>query len=115
MGRMTTIQVDASDAVEDRPGLDIRTYGPRSTGSERREQVDQIPHRRTPSMPNANSVTRWVAGLHSPDLGVRDEAARRIWQRFAGELHGLVRHRLNARVRVREDEHDIVQSTFASY
>jgi RNA polymerase sigma factor (sigma-70 family) len=66
-------------------------------------------------MPNANSVTRWIAGLQSADLRVRNEAARRIWQRFAGELHGLVRHRLNARVQMREDEDDIVQSTFASY
>jgi RNA polymerase sigma factor (sigma-70 family) len=66
-------------------------------------------------MPTANSVSRWVAGLESPDLRVRDEAARRIWRRFARELHRVVRRRLNARVRIREDEDDIVQSTFAAY
>jgi RNA polymerase sigma factor (sigma-70 family) len=66
-------------------------------------------------MPDPNSLTRWVAALQSPDLPVRDEAARRIWQEFAGELHALVRRRLNAQILAREDEHDVVQCIFESF
>lgn len=61
------------------------------------------------------SVTRAVAELRAPDQRVRDEAARRIWERFAQRLSALVRHRLNAKIRVREDEDDIVQRMFHSF
>jgi DNA-directed RNA polymerase specialized sigma24 family protein len=66
-------------------------------------------------MPDPNSLTRWVAALQSPDLPVRNEAARRIWQNFAGQLHALVRRRLNKRLLLREDEHDIVQTIFEGF
>jgi RNA polymerase sigma-70 factor (ECF subfamily) len=56
-----------------------------------------------------------VADLQAADPRVRDEAARRIWQRFAPRLCTLARRRLNARIRVREDENDIVQSMFRSF
>jgi RNA polymerase sigma factor (sigma-70 family) len=66
-------------------------------------------------MPDPNSLTRWVAALQSPDLPARNEAARRIWQKFAGQLHALVRGRLNRRILIRENEHDIVQSIFEGF
>jgi DNA-directed RNA polymerase specialized sigma24 family protein len=62
----------------------------------------------------AGSVTRDAAALHSPDSLVREQAARRIWERFEPELVGLVRRRLNPKIRLRADEEDIVQSMFRS-
>src|SRR5437868_6326839 len=61
------------------------------------------------------SVTGDVANLRASDPRVRDEAARRIWERFAPRLCALARSRLNSRIRVREDENDIVQSLFRSF
>jgi RNA polymerase sigma-70 factor, ECF subfamily len=69
----------------------------------------------TRSATSEGSMTRAVADLRAPDQCVRDEAARRIWERFAQRLCALVRHRLNAKIRVREDENDIVQSMFQSF
>lgn len=46
---------------------------------------------------------------------MRDEAARQIWDRFAQRLSALVRRRLNPKIRVREDENDVVQSMFQSF
>ena len=66
-------------------------------------------------MQDPSSLTRWFAALQSPDQAARDEAARRIWQEFAGELHALVRRRLSAQILAREDEHDVVQSVFESF
>src|SRR5262249_1137135 len=94
---------------------DPQTWVHTSNPSQHREQDDPTLHRRTPSMPDANPLTRWVAGLESPDLRVRNEAARRIWQRFAEELHTLVRRRLNAKILASEEEHDIVQSIFEGF
>jgi DNA-directed RNA polymerase specialized sigma24 family protein len=56
-----------------------------------------------------------VADLRAPDSQVRNAAARRIWERFSRRLCALVRHRLNAKIRVREDENDIVQSMFQNF
>jgi RNA polymerase sigma factor (sigma-70 family) len=61
------------------------------------------------------SVTRDAADLRSPDMLVREQAARRIWERFEPRLLELVRRRLNPRIRVREDEHDVLQSMFKSF
>jgi RNA polymerase sigma-70 factor, ECF subfamily len=69
----------------------------------------------TQSAISEGSMTRAVVDLRAPDQRVRDEAARRIWERFAQRLSALVRHRLNAKIRVREDENDIVQSMFQSF
>jgi RNA polymerase sigma factor (sigma-70 family) len=61
------------------------------------------------------SVTRDAADLRSPDPLVREQAARRIWERFEQRLLELVKRRLNPRIRVREDEHDVLQSMFKSF
>jgi hypothetical protein len=61
------------------------------------------------------SVTRDAEDLRSADPLVRDRAARRIWERFEPRLLELVRRRLNPRIRVREDEHDLLQSMFRSF
>ena len=61
------------------------------------------------------SVTRDAADLRSPDLLVREQAARRIWERFEPRLLDLVKRRLNPKIRVREDEHDVLQSMFKSF
>jgi DNA-directed RNA polymerase specialized sigma24 family protein len=56
-----------------------------------------------------------MADLHALDPRVRGEAARRLWERFAPRLCALARSRLDPRIRVREDENDIVQSLFQSF
>jgi RNA polymerase sigma-70 factor (ECF subfamily) len=63
----------------------------------------------------AGSVTGDVARLRAADSQERNDAARRIWERFAPRLCILARNRLNARIRVREDENDVVQSMFQSF
>src|SRR4051812_13738342 len=63
----------------------------------------------------SGSVTRDAADLRSPDGLVREQAARRIWERSEPRLLELVRRRLNPRIRVREDEHDVLQSMFKSF
>jgi DNA-directed RNA polymerase specialized sigma24 family protein len=66
-------------------------------------------------MQTPGSVTRWSAGLHSPDLRTREEAARQIWERYSPRLAGLVRRRLAAQIRRREDENDVLQGMFHSF
>lgn len=61
------------------------------------------------------SMTRALADLRSVDAGVRNDAAQRLWERFAPRLCNLARRRLNPRIRVREDENDIVQSLFRHF
>jgi RNA polymerase sigma-70 factor (ECF subfamily) len=56
-----------------------------------------------------------MADLRAPDSRVRDEAARRLWERFAPRLRALARRRLDPKIRVREDENDIIQSLFRSF
>ncbi len=67
------------------------------------------------SQDSGGSITRDAADLRSPDLLVRERAARQIWVRFEPRLLELVRRRLNPRIRVRADEDDIVQSMFKSF
>jgi RNA polymerase sigma-70 factor (ECF subfamily) len=69
----------------------------------------------TASSKSEGSMTRAVAALGASDQCVRDEAARQIWDRFAQRLCTLVRHRLSSKIRVREDENDIVQSMFQNF
>jgi DNA-directed RNA polymerase specialized sigma24 family protein len=66
-------------------------------------------------MSSIGSVTLCVQQLHSPDCRERDEAARVIWERFGARLQALVRRHLDNRIRRREDEHDILQSMYASF
>ncbi len=67
------------------------------------------------SLQTAGSVTHDGAALRSADPLVRQQAARRIWERFEPRLLEIVRRRLNPRLRVRADEEDIVQSLFRSF
>jgi RNA polymerase sigma-70 factor (ECF subfamily) len=60
-------------------------------------------------------MTRWAEDLRSTDPRVRDEAARRIWERYAARLLVLVRRRLDERVRRRSDEEDVLQSMYESF
>jgi RNA polymerase sigma-70 factor (ECF subfamily) len=60
-------------------------------------------------------MTRWAVDLRSPDPRVRDEAARRIWERYATRLLTLVRRKLDERVRRRADEDDVLQSMYKSF
>jgi len=66
-------------------------------------------------MSSVGSLTRYVHELRSPDQRMRDEAARIIWERFCPRLKILVRRHLDSRILRREDEHDILQSMFASF
>jgi DNA-directed RNA polymerase specialized sigma24 family protein len=76
--------------------------------------TDEWPEESFP-MDSPGSITRWGAELRSPDAGVRDEAARRIWECYADRLVALVRHNLDARIRRREDVADILQSMYKSF
>jgi DNA-directed RNA polymerase specialized sigma24 family protein len=67
------------------------------------------------SSSDPGSVTIALADLRASDPRVRNEAAQRLWERFAPRLCALARSRLNARIRVREDEDDIVQSLFLGF
>ena len=57
----------------------------------------------------------YLERLRSPDCRERDEAARMIWERFSARLLGLVRRHLDNRIRRREDEHDVLQSAYATF
>jgi RNA polymerase sigma-70 factor, ECF subfamily len=79
-------------------------------------ELPEPPERDTLMSPDsAGSITRDAADLRSPDALVREQAARRIWERFEPRLLELVRRRLNPRIRVRADEDDLVQSMFKSF
>jgi DNA-directed RNA polymerase specialized sigma24 family protein len=66
-------------------------------------------------MSSTGSVTIYLQRLSSPDCRERDEAARILWERFSARLLGLVRRHLDNRIRRREDEHDVLQSAYASF
>jgi len=66
-------------------------------------------------MSSMGSLTLCIQHLHSADCRERDEAARVIWDRFSARLQTLARRHLDNRIRRREDEQDILQSTYASF
>lgn len=66
-------------------------------------------------MSEAGSLTLRIEHLKSPNQTLRDEAARLICQRFSARLRALVRCRLDIRIRRREDEDDILQTSYASF
>jgi RNA polymerase sigma-70 factor (ECF subfamily) len=67
-------------------------------------------------MEDQGSLTRWAHELYAlDDPGRRDEAARQLWLRFAARLGGVVRRRLDPRIRHRADVDDVLQSLFASF
>jgi RNA polymerase sigma factor (sigma-70 family) len=61
------------------------------------------------------SVTRLIEQLRSDDPAVRDDAARRIWERYLPALLNLARRHLDNRLLHREDEEDVLQSMYASF
>jgi RNA polymerase sigma factor (sigma-70 family) len=66
-------------------------------------------------MDQSGSVTRLARDLRSDNPHAREEAARQIWDRHFGRLLALARRHLDARVRVREDEEDVLQSMYKSF
>jgi RNA polymerase sigma factor (sigma-70 family) len=66
-------------------------------------------------MGNDGSVTRLIQLLRSDDSVERDLAAQLIWRRYFPELLNLARTNLNARIRRREDEEDVLQSMYKSF
>jgi DNA-directed RNA polymerase specialized sigma24 family protein len=66
-------------------------------------------------MNSAGSLTLCVQRLHSADCRERNDAARIIWDRFSVRLQTLVRRHLDNRIRLREDEQDVLQSMYASF
>ena len=61
------------------------------------------------------SVTQLITYLRSEDPGLGDEAARRIWERYLPRLLTLARSHLDRRIRVLQDEEDVVQSMGRSF
>jgi RNA polymerase sigma factor (sigma-70 family) len=61
------------------------------------------------------SVTRLIEQLKSADPAVRDDAARRVWDRYVPALLDLARHHLDHRLLHREDAEDVLQSMYASF
>jgi RNA polymerase sigma-70 factor (ECF subfamily) len=53
--------------------------------------------------------------LQSGSSDCREEAARRVWERYLPRLLALARRRLDRRIRVLQDEEDVVQSMGRSF
>jgi RNA polymerase sigma factor (sigma-70 family) len=66
-------------------------------------------------MDSQGSVTRLIEQLQSEDQTVREEAARRVWDRYVPALLLLARNHLDQRLLHREDEEDVIQSMYASF
>jgi DNA-directed RNA polymerase specialized sigma24 family protein len=60
-------------------------------------------------------LTGYARDLYAPDPARREEASRRIWERFADRLAAEVRRRLDRRILRRVGADDVVQSLFASF
>jgi len=61
------------------------------------------------------SVTTLIEQLRSDDSAIRDDAARRIWDRYVPALLDLARSHLDCRLLHRADEEDVLQSMYASF
>ena len=57
------------------------------------------------------SVTRWIGHLKQGS----DDAARRLWERYFGQLVRLAHARLRDRPRAAADEEDVALSAFDSF
>jgi RNA polymerase sigma factor (sigma-70 family) len=68
-----------------------------------------------PASNTTGSVTHLIAYLKSGDPALGDEAARRIWERYLPRLLTLARRHLDRRIRVLQDEDDVVQSMGRSF
>jgi RNA polymerase sigma factor (sigma-70 family) len=70
----------------------------------------------TDLVPKLNgSITQLIDRFRSGDPATRDVAARRIWERYLHRLLTLARAHLHPRIRVRQDEEDVVQSMGRSF
>jgi hypothetical protein len=65
--------------------------------------------------PESHSVTDLIRQLKSYDREEYHAAASRLWSRYMAHLLALARARLSPAIRRREDEHDVVQSMYASF
>ncbi|MDX2035320.1 MAG: sigma-70 family RNA polymerase sigma factor [Isosphaeraceae bacterium] len=63
----------------------------------------------------AGSMTILIDDLASPESDIRDEAARRIWERYGPRLLNLVRDRIDRRLHARIDAEDVAQSAYLSF
>jgi RNA polymerase sigma factor (sigma-70 family) len=66
-------------------------------------------------MDSQGSVTKLIDQLRSEDPAVREDAARRVWERYLPSLLDLARRHLDHRLLHREDEEDVLQSMYASF
>lgn len=63
-----------------------------------------------PATDSTGSVADLMRRFRSGDSGLRDEAARRVWERYFPRLLTLARRHLDRRIRVRYDEEDLLLS-----
>jgi RNA polymerase sigma factor (sigma-70 family) len=70
---------------------------------------------RHPDSNSTGSVTQLIDRLRSGSPDSRDEAARRVWERFLPRLLTLARCQLDRRIRALQDEEDVVQSMGRSF
>ena len=66
-------------------------------------------------MDSQGSVTRLIEQLRSENASLRDEAARRLWERYVPALLHLARRHLDKKLLHRADEDDVLQSMYASF
>ena len=66
-------------------------------------------------MSTPDSMVRCANDLTSPDAAIREAAARQIWEHYASRLKMLVRRNLDARIRRREGESDVLQSMYRCF
>ena len=66
-------------------------------------------------MDSQGSVTRLIEQLRSGNAVLRDDAARRLWERYVPALLHLARRHLDKKLLHREDEDDVLQSMYASF
>ncbi len=70
------------------------------------------------TLPDPNptgSITQLIERLRSGSPDSRDEAARQVWERYLTRLLRLARRHLDRRIRVLQDEEDVVQSMGRSF
>ena len=56
-----------------------------------------------------------IEHMRSEDASLRDDAARRLWERYAPALLHLARRHLDKKLLQRADEDDVLQSMYASF
>ncbi len=66
-------------------------------------------------MTTPESVANLLNKLRSDDPSARNQAAAEIWKAYSHQLLVLARNHLNGRIRLREDENDVLQSMYKSF